>query len=149
MHEKTYNVISVVISTYLYFLSRFISVSVQARDIFLTHSGHQLGKSTTLSYSFSLSCPFPLLVSCGTIPKTLLHHNVFCNISKILILILLLYLKTDLLLFHFSPRKPKSKGILFLAENQFKGQETRASELNPVNILFSVQVMSWEQFSYF
>ena len=70
---------------------------------------------------FSLSCPFPQLVSCCTIPKTLLHHNIFCNFSKILILILLLYLKTDLYLCHFSPKKTKVKGNFVLSRDLVQG----------------------------
>lgn len=69
------------------------------------------------SYSFSLSCPFHQLVSCCTTPQTLLHYNVFCDFSKILIVILLLYLKTHLHLFHFSPKKAKVKGNFVLSRS--------------------------------
>ena len=70
---------------------------------------------------FSLSCPFPQLVSYCTIPQTLLHYNIFCNFSKILILILLLYLKTDLHLCHFSPKKAKVKGNFVLSRDLVQG----------------------------
>lgn len=114
IHAQKHNILSIVISTYPYFFfSSFISVSIQARDILLTHPSHQSGKSTLLSYSFSLCHPFPQLVACCPLPKTSLHYAVFCDFSKsFLILILTLYLRTGLLLFHFSPKKAKGNFVL-------------------------------------
>lgn len=69
-----------------------------------------ISQASLFSCTIPLYHPFPQLVACCTLPKTTLHHVVFCNFSEsFFILTLILYLRTHLLLFHSAFRKLKNK----------------------------------------